>query len=297
MRKVIKERCGQSRNKRQGATADSGKAYRARAVQTQSSGGTMKLKDRVAVITGAGAGIGRASALEFAREGARVVVADINAAGAEETVKQIAARGGQALAAPTDVADPAAVQRLVETTLQAYSEVHVVFSNAAIQVNKTVEDTTVEEWNREMAVNVGGIFLCAKFFMPHLRRTKGCIVNMASVNGFFVEPMCAGYCATKGAIIALTKAMAIDHGKEGIRVNCICPGYIDAGLAWGYFEAQPDPAAARTAAGKLHAMWRIGKPEEVGRVAVFLASDDASFMTGSVVVVDGGFGSGLPPQS
>ncbi len=257
----------------------------------------MKLKDRVAVITGAGAGIGRASALEFAREGARVVVADINAAGAEETVKQIAARGGQALAAPTDVADPAAVQRLVETTLQAYSEVHVVFSNAAIQVNKTVEDTTVEEWNREMAVNVGGIFLCAKFFMPHLRRTKGCIVNMASVNGFFVEPMCAGYCATKGAIIALTKAMAIDHGKEGIRVNCICPGYIDAGLAWGYFEAQPDPAAARTAAGKLHAMWRIGKPEEVGRVAVFLASDDASFMTGSVVVVDGGFGSGLPPQS
>ncbi|MGD0228586.1 MAG: glucose 1-dehydrogenase [Terriglobia bacterium] len=257
----------------------------------------MKLKDRVAVITGAGSGIGRASALEFAREGARVVVADINAAGAEETVKQIAAGGGQALAAPTDVADPAAVQRLVETTLQAYSEVHVVFSNAAIQVNKTVEDTTVEEWNREMAVNVGGIFLCAKFFMPHLRRTKGCIVNMASVNGFFVEPMCAGYCATKGAIIALTKAMAIDHGKEGIRVNCICPGYIDAGLAWGYFEAQPDPAAARTAAGKLHALWRIGKPEEVGRVAVFLASDDASFMTGSVVVVDGGFGSGLPPQS
>ena len=257
----------------------------------------MKLKDRVAVITGAGAGIGRASALEFAREGARVVVADINAAGAEETVKLIAGLGGQAMAVPTDVADPDSVQRLVQATLRAYGEVHVVFSNAAIQVNKTVEDTTVEEWNREMAVNVGGIFLCCKFFLPHLRRTKGCIVNMASVNGFFVEPLCAGYCATKGAIIALTKAMAIDHGKEGIRVNCICPGYIDAGLAWGYFEVQPDPAAARAAAGKLHALWRIGKPEEVGRVAVFLASDDASFMTGSVVVVDGGFGSGLPPQN
>ena len=257
----------------------------------------MKLKDRVAVITGAGSGIGRASALEFAREGARVVVADINAAGAKETVKQITALGGQGLAVTTDVADPAAVQHLVQATLQAYGEVHVVFSNAAIQVNKTVEDTTVEEWNREMAVNVGGIFLCVKFFLPHLRRTKGCIVNMASVNGFFVEPLCAGYCATKGAIISLTKALAIDHGKEGIRVNCICPGYIDAGLAWGYFEAQPDPVAARVAAGKLHALWRIGKPEEVGRVAVFLASDDASFMTGSVVVVDGGFGSGLPPQS
>jgi NAD(P)-dependent dehydrogenase (short-subunit alcohol dehydrogenase family) len=257
----------------------------------------MKLKDRVAVITGAGSGIGRASALEFAREGARVVVADINSAGAEETVRLIAALSGQALAVPTDVADPAAVQHLVQATLQAYGEVHVVFSNAAIQVNKTVEDTTVEEWNREMAVNVGGIFLCVKFFLPHLRRTKGCIVNMASVNGFFVEPLCAGYCATKGAIISLTKALAIDHGKEGIRVNCICPGYIDAGLAWGYFEARSDPAAARVAAGKLHALWRIGKPEEVGRLAVFLASDDASFMTGSVVVVDGGFSAGLPPQS
>jgi len=173
----------------------------------------------------------------------------------------------------------------------------VLFSNAAMQVNKTVEDTTVEEWNREMAVNVGGVFLCAKFFLPSLRRTKGCIINMASVNGLFAEPQCAGYCATKGAIIALTKAMAIDHGKEGIRVNCICPGYIDAGLAWSYFEAQPDPAAARAAAGRLHALGRIGKPEEVGRLAVFLASDDASFMTGAAVVVDGGFGAGLPPQN
>ena len=257
----------------------------------------MKLKDRVAVVTGAGSGIGRACAREFAREGAHVVVADINTAGAEETVKQIAGLGGQAMAVTTDVADPASVQRLLQATLQAYSQVHVLCSNAAIQVNKTVEDTTVEEWNREMAVNVGGIFLCAKFFLPSLRHTKGCIINMASVNGYFVEPLCAGYCATKGAIIALTKAMAIDHGKEGIRVNCICPGYIDTGLAWGYFEVQPDPAAARAAAGKLHALWRIGQPEEVARVAVFLATDDASFMTGSAVVVDGGFGSGLPPQS
>jgi len=173
----------------------------------------------------------------------------------------------------------------------------VLLNNAAIQVNKTVEDTTVKEWNREIAVNLGGVFLCSKFFMPHLRKTHGAIINMASVNGFFVEPMCAGYCATKAAIIGLTKAMAIDHGKEGIRVNCICPGYIDAGLAWGYFEAQPDPAAARAAAGKLHALWRIGRPEEVARVAVFLASDAASFMTGSAVVVDGGFGSGLPPSA
>lgn len=257
----------------------------------------MKLENRVAVITGAGSGIGRASALEFAKEGARVVVADLNLAGALETVKQIKADGGQAIAAETDVALPESVQKLVAQTLAAFSHVHVLLNNAAIQVNKTVEETTVEEWNREINVNLGGVFLCSKFFLPHLRRTKGCIINMSSVNGFFVEPMCAGYCATKAAIIGLTKAMAIDHGKEGIRVNCICPGYVDAGLAWGYFEAQPDPAAARSAAGKLHALWRIGRPEEVGRVAVFLASDEASFMTGSAVVVDGGFGSGLPPSS
>jgi meso-butanediol dehydrogenase/(S,S)-butanediol dehydrogenase/diacetyl reductase len=119
---------------------------------------------------------------------------------------------------------------------------------------------------------------------------------MSSVNGYFVEPGCAGYCATKAAIIGLTKAMAIDHGHEGIRVNCICPGYIDAGLAEGYFQAQPDPLQARRDAGNLHALHRIGKGVEVARVAVFLASDDASFVTGGAFPVDGGFGSGLPPK-
>lgn len=257
----------------------------------------MKLKDRVAVITGAGAGIGRACAKEFAKEGARVVVADINLAGALETVRQIEAAGGTSRAVETDVSRAESVEKLVEETLRAFSAVHVLFNNAAIQINKTVEETTVEEWNREVGVNLGGVFLCSKFFLPHLRGTKGVIINMSSVNGFFAEPGCAGYCATKAAIIGLTKAMAIDHGREGIRVNCICPGYIDAGLAEGYFQAQPDPAAARAAAGKLHALGRIGRPEEVGRVAVFLASDDASFMTGSTVVVAGGFGSGLPPHS
>jgi NAD(P)-dependent dehydrogenase (short-subunit alcohol dehydrogenase family) len=257
----------------------------------------MKLQDRVAVITGAGAGIGRACAIEFAREGAAVGAVDIDLSSARETVRLIENAGGVARAFKTDVSRAGEVELLAADTGRAFRRIDVLVNNAAIQVNKTVEDTTVEEWDREIAVNLGGVFLCSKFFLPLLRMTKGCIVNMSSVNGFFVEPLCAGYCATKAGIIALTKAMAIDHGKEGVRINCICPGYIDAGLAESYFQVQPDPAAARLAAGKLHALWRIGRPEEVARVAVFLASDDASFMTGSAVVVDGGFGSGLPPAS
>ncbi len=256
----------------------------------------MKLKDRIVVVTGSGSGIGRSCALEFAREGANVIVADINFAGAEETVRQIDSINGAATALETDVSKPDSVKKLVAYTINNFSKIDILVNNAAIQINKTIEDMTFEEWNLQISINIGGIFLCSKYFLPHLRQSKGNIVNMSSVNGYFVEPMCAGYCTTKAAIIGLTKAMAIDHGHEGIRVNCICPGYIDAGLAEGYFQSQPDPVKARTEAGKLHALWRIGRPEEVGRLAVFLASDDASFVTGASVAVDGGFGSGLPPK-
>lgn len=255
----------------------------------------MRLKNKTTVVTGAGAGIGRAIARAFAQEGSNVVLADINSHAANDTARLITEAGGKAVAVHTDVADPGSVEQLVKATLDRFHSVNALVNNAAIQVNKKIEDTTFEEWNRQMAVNVGGMFLCCKYFLSHLRAVRGSIVNMSSVNGTFVEPMCAGYCATKAAILAFTKAVAIDHGGEGLRVNAICPGYIDAGLAEGYFLAQPDPDAARAQAGKLHALKRIGKPEEVARVAVFLASDEASFMTGSAVTVDGGFSSGLPP--
>lgn len=256
----------------------------------------MKLQNRSVVITGSGSGIGRACAVGFARAGASVVVADVNLTAAEETVRQIHAADGKAFACQADVSIPGSVAELVDKTIRVYSKIDTLVNNAAIQVNKTIEDTSFEEWNAQMAINVGGVFLCSKLFLPYLRISQGNIVNMSSVNGFFVEPSCAGYCATKAAIIGLTKAMAIDHGHDGIRVNCICPGYIDAGLAEGYFQSQADPAQARIDAGKLHALWRVGKPEEVARVAIFLASEDASFVTGSAYVVDGGFGSGLPPK-
>lgn len=255
----------------------------------------MKLRNKNVVITGAGSGIGRACALEFAKEGANLTIADVNLTGAEETVNLIRPFGVQVSACQTDVANPDSVLKLVEFSIAQFKSIHVLVNNAAIQVNKLVEETSWDEWNRQVSVNLGGVFLCSKHFLPHLRQTKGNIVNMSSVNAFFVEPACAGYCATKAGIIGFTKAMAIDHGKEGIRVNCICPGYIDAGLAQGYFDSQKDPAAARSQAGKLHALSRIGRPGEIGRAAVFLASEDASFVTGLAMSVDGGFGSGLPP--
>jgi len=257
----------------------------------------MRLENRIAVVIGGGAGIGRAVARAFALDGAKVIVADIKAGAAEESVSLINGEGGTAISVTTDVADPTSVQNLVAATLQHYGKVHILMNNAAIQINKRIEDMEVEDWNRQMAVNIGGVFLCSKYFLPHLRTTGGTIINMSSVNGTFVEPMCAGYCATKAAILGFTKAIAIDHGWEGIRANAICPGYIDAGLAEGYFLSQPDPAAAREQAGRLHALRRIGKPEEVARLAVFLASDEASFVTGAAVAVDGGFSSGLPPEN
>jgi NAD(P)-dependent dehydrogenase (short-subunit alcohol dehydrogenase family) len=256
----------------------------------------MKLRNKCIVITGAGSGIGKACAIELAKEGAQVVLADINKDTVEETTKFIKAAGGNAFSFVADVSDEKSVISLVEFTTKKFSAVFALVNNAAIQVNHTIEETSYDDWNRQISVNLGGVFLCSKYFLPHLRASKGCIVNMSSVNAFFVEPSCPGYCATKAAIIGLTKAMAIDHGQEGVRVNAICPGYINAGLAEGYFESQKDPDAARANAGKLHALGRIGKAEEVARTVVFLVSDDASFVTGAAMVVDGGFGSGLPPR-
>lgn len=256
----------------------------------------MNWKGKSVLVTGGGSGIGRSTAIAFASAGAMVFVADINARPAQETVNLIAAAGGVGLAIETDVADPESVMRMVEEIKQSPLTLYAIVNNAAIQISKTVLNTSFDEWNRQMAVNVGGVFLCSKYFLPLLIENKGSIVNLSSVNGYFVEPDCAGYCCTKAAIIGLTRAMAIDHGPQGVRVNCICPGYIDAGLAEGYFQVQPDPVRARKEAGYLHALWRIGKPEEVGKAAVFLASDDASFITGTALAVDGGFGSGLPPK-
>ncbi len=257
----------------------------------------MRLNDKVAVITGAGSGIGRKMAQVFASEGALVAAGDVNYTTAEETIQSITSMGGRGVAIQVDVADPDSVSALLAAVLSQFLRVDVLVNNAAIEIDKTIEHTSYEEWNREVSINLGGVFLCSKHFLPELRKTQGSIINISSVNGFFAEPRCAAYCATKGGIIALTKAMAIDHGREGVRVNCICPGYIDTGLAQAYFDSQADPLSARRTAGNLHALGRIGQPAEVASVAVFLASSESSFVTGASMVVDGGLGAGLPPRT
>jgi NAD(P)-dependent dehydrogenase (short-subunit alcohol dehydrogenase family) len=256
----------------------------------------VKLERKISIVTGAGSGIGRAIAAGLSAEGSRVILVDIDEAKVAQAAKELVAEGRDATAFAADVADPASVAALASFVLQNIGPLDILVNNAAVQVSKRIEDTSPEEWNRQMAVNVGGVFLCSRALLPQLRQTRGVILNMSSVNGFFAEPACAGYCATKGAILAFTKALAIDHGREGIRVHAICPGYINAGLAEGYFDSQPDPAKAREEAGSLHALGRIGQPSEVARAAVFLACGDASFMTGSALIVDGGFSAGLPPK-
>lgn len=254
----------------------------------------MKLENRVALVTGAGSGIGRATAIRLAQEGARVGVADINPATGAETVRLIKDQGGEAFFIQADVSKVADCERAVAETVARYGQLNILVNNAAIMLEKTAVDTTEEEWDRLIDVNLKGNFFCAKYAIIQFRRqgTGGAIVNMASVNSFFAEGGIAAYCASKGGIAQLTRALAMDHGVEGVRVNAICPGWIETPMNAKFFAIGPH---IREQAGRLHAIGRIGQPEEVANAALFLVSDEASFMTGSMVYVDGGFSAGLAP--
>jgi NAD(P)-dependent dehydrogenase (short-subunit alcohol dehydrogenase family) len=249
---------------------------------------------KTAVVSGAARGIGRAIAERLAAAGAFTLLADVDLDELEAVATAIEREGGRAEAHRCDVSDPDDVERLMAAAEQRGGP-HALVSNAAIQYERTIEDTPPEDWDRVLGVNLKGVYLCARAAIPRMRRLGGgSIVNMASVNGFWVEPQLGAYCAAKGGVINLTRSIALDFGKDGIRCNCICPGYIDTGMAQRYFEVQADPAAARVEAGRLHALGRIGRPEEVASMALFLCSDESSFCTAQPFIVDGGLSAGVP---
>ncbi|WP_375425762.1 SDR family NAD(P)-dependent oxidoreductase [uncultured Friedmanniella sp.] len=259
---------------------------------------TGRLAGRVAVVTGAAGGIGRAIATGLAAEGARVVVADV--ADGTGTVAVIEQAGGEAFCLSCDVAHDGQVQAMVATAVETYGGIDVLVNNAGISGGSSLaHELEVEVWARVLAVNLTGPFLCARAAMPYLLasgphpdRSRGRVVNVASTYGVIGAPLAPAYCASKGGVVNLTRQLAVDYGPLGVRVNAICPGYIDTDM--GGYRAGLGPAAAavanarRESAAALQPLGRQAQADEVARVAVFLAGDDSSFMTGSIVTVDGG---------
>ncbi len=249
----------------------------------------MKLIGRVAIVTGGASGIGRASAIAFAREGARVVVADRNEAGGQATVDAILAEGKEAIFLRVDVTKEAEIVKLVDTTVERWGGIDVLFNNAGIVLVKAIDTMTEEEWDRVMSVNVKATFLAVKHVIPHMRRHgKGVILNTGSIASFTGQLGTPAYSASKGAIALLTKSLALDLGRDHIRVNCICPGITDTPMLrehMGYGSEGEASIRARLARVPLGA---ILSPEDVARAAVYLVSDDSEGITGILHVVDGG---------
>ena len=248
-----------------------------------------QLHGKVALITGAASGIGRATALLFAREGAAVVIADVNEPGGQSVATEITNSGGQAIFEPADVTRAGDCQRVVERTMREFGGIDVLFNNAGIIRRASVVELSEEDWDRVMAVNVKAIFLLCRQVIPIMASAGGgSIINAASGWGLAGGPRAAVYCASKGAVVLLTKAMAVDHGAQNIRVNCICPGDTDTNMLRNEAQQLGEPNDQFLAEAARRPLGRVGKAEEIAQAALYLASDAASFVTGTALVVDGG---------
>jgi NAD(P)-dependent dehydrogenase (short-subunit alcohol dehydrogenase family) len=261
----------------------------------------MLLQDKVAIVTGAASGIGKASAVTFAREGAKVMCADINAEGAEAVARQIADTGGEAASVRVDVADEDQVKAMVAETVARWGGLHALYNNAGIGSGAPIIQMPAEEWDRTIAINLRGVFLGTKHAAPEMIKSGGgAIVSTSSDAGLMGTAMLSAYCASKGGVVMFTKAAAVELAPLGIRVNCVCPGVIrtpilDPFIAQGHAAGATDEEAWKRLAS-IHPVGRVGEPEEVANTVAFLCSDRASFITGVALPIDGGAAAGFVPQ-
>jgi NAD(P)-dependent dehydrogenase (short-subunit alcohol dehydrogenase family) len=258
----------------------------------------MRFQDKVVVVTGAGSGIGRATALAFGSEGAKVMATDLNATSAQAVADQIRGAGGQAEALQADVSVAADVERMVTTTVERLGRLDVLMNNAGIFFQVPLAQVPEDQWDRLISINLKGVYLGCKYAVPQMiRQGKGAIVNTASIAGLRGFAGYGTYGASKGGVVQLTKAFALEVARVGIRVNCVCPGIIETPMMdQGVAEMGLDRSMFVQLAGAAHPMGRIGRPEEVAAAILFLASDDASFITGIALSVDGGLWAGPPPM-
>lgn len=247
------------------------------------------LSGKTALITGAGSGIGEAAALLFASRGANVAVLDVDGERAEQVAERIAESGGRAMALRADVGSEAEMKRAVEETVARFGGLDVLINNAAVQHMAALHECTEEQFDAMLRVNVKGMLFGCKYALPvMMERRSGVILSVSSVLGVVGDPDLAAYGATKGAMLAMTRSIAVAYGPYGIRANCVCPGDVNTPMVKQYFDYQPDPALAREQVNRHYPLRRIAEPAEVARALAFLASEEASFVSGGPLFVDGG---------
>jgi NAD(P)-dependent dehydrogenase (short-subunit alcohol dehydrogenase family) len=249
----------------------------------------MRFTQKVAVVTGGASGIGRACAIAFAREGARVAVVDRSLGMGRETAALIRERGGEAVFLQADVGVEEQIRTAIAQAAETWGGIDVLHCNAGVAVRNKVSEQDAEGWDRCIAANLRGVFLSSKYAIPYMLEKGGSIVHTSSVTGIVGMRNRAAYSATKGAMVALTRNMALDYAAFRIRVNCVCPGFTRTPLIQALLD-DPDKAARLT---KLHPLGRLGEPEDIASAVLFLASEEASWITGQALAVDGGFSAGV----
>ena len=250
----------------------------------------MRLRHKVSIITGAGAGIGQAAALLFAKEGAKVVVADLDPKAGKETLDQIKKDGGDGLFIKVNVTQVRDVKKMVAETLKHFGKIDILVNNAGIYTKGDVVTTSEENWDKILKVNLRGVYLCSKYTIPEMiKRGGGSIVNVASEAGLVGIKNQVVYNVSKAAVIMLTKSMAIDFADQGIRVNNVCPGTTETPLVRMAIQKEKDPKKARKALEECRPANRLGKPEEIALAILYMASDEPGYATGSSLVIDGGY--------